>query len=125
MKIFRKYLSNGTGTAAIEFAFILPVFLVILFGCIELGYLFWADSVLKYGATYGARYAFVHPTASSGTIQSFALSVVNVPGSVISYTVSKTALAVDIDGTLTYTFFIVPLSPITLTVHEHQVLALP
>jgi Flp pilus assembly protein TadG len=125
MEMFRNYLQNIKGTAAIEFAFILPVFLAIIFGSIELGYLFWANSSLNYGATYGARYAFVHPAASSTTIQNYALSVVDVPGSVISYTVSTTALAVDIDGSLTYTFLVLPLSPITITVHEHQVRGLP
>ena len=125
MEKFRKYLRTIRGSAAIEFAFVFPVFLLFLFGSIEFGYLFWADSSLKYGATYGARYAFVNPTASSSAIQSFALSVVDVPNSVVSYTITKSALSVDIDGSLTYTFLVVPLSPITLTVHEHQVLALP
>ncbi len=125
MEKFRDYLCNIKGTAAIEFAFIFPVFLLFVFGSIELGYLFWADSSLKYGATYGARYAFVHPTASTTTIKNFALSVVDVPGSVISYTVTNGGLFVDVDGSLTYNFLVVPLSPITINVHVRQVLALP
>ncbi|MBA3813199.1 MAG: pilus assembly protein [Alphaproteobacteria bacterium] len=125
MEKFRDYLRNIKGTAALEFAFIFPVFLLFVFGSIELGYLFWADSSLKYGATYGARYAFVHPTASTATIQNFALSVVDVPGSVISYTVTNGGLFVDIDGSLTYNFLVVPLNPITINVHARQVLPLP
>ena len=83
MKVFKKYLRYSKGSAAIEFAFALPVFLLIVFGCLELGYVMWANSALKYGATYGARYAFAHPTASNGTIRSFALSTIDFPVNIL------------------------------------------
>lgn len=125
MSIVKKYFCNIKGSASIELAFVLPVFLLLIFGSIELGFVFWAKSALNYGATYGARYAFAHPTASNATIQSFALSTV-APNSAITYVVSGSGgLAVDIDGTFTYNFFIIPIGPITMTVHEHQVLGLP
>lgn len=125
MKILKNYHLSTRGAAAIEFAFVLPVFLALVFGSVELGYLFWANSALKYGATYGARYAFTHPTASTSTIQSFALDVIDFPNSAITYTVSGGSLSVDIDGSFTYSFLFLPLSPITLTVHEHQDRPLP
>lgn len=125
MSVFKNFFHKMRGAAAIEFAFVLPVFLLVIFGCIEFGYIFWADASLKYGATYGARYAFVNPTASNSDIQNFALSKVDPGGSVINYTVTGAGgLSVDIDGTFSYTFLVVPLSPITLTVHQHQVLPL-
>lgn len=126
MKIFKKYIQNIRGTAAIEFVFVLPVFLALVFGSIELGYIFWANSALKYAASYGARYAFTHPTASSTEIQNFALSKVDLSGSVVTYTVTLTPnVSADIDGSFSYTFIILPLNPINLTVHFHQVLPLP
>lgn len=125
MKAFKNYLHHGKGSAAIEFAFALPVFLLIIFGCLELGYVLWANSALKYGATYGARYAFTHPTASNGTIRSFALTTIDFPNSAIDYTVSGAGgVAVDIDGSFSYTFLVVPINPITLNVHVHQVMPL-
>lgn len=120
----RNYIRNNRGTAAIEFAIALPVFLALIFGSLEFGYVLWANSSLQYGATYGARYAFVHPTASASTIQNYALSVISLPTGAVNYTVSGGGLSVDIDGTFSYSFLVLPLSPITLTAHEHQVLPL-
>jgi Flp pilus assembly protein TadG len=126
MSLFNRYIHQNKGTAAIEFVFVLPVFLVLIFGCIEFGYVLWANSALKYGATYGARYAFAHPTASGATIENYALSKIDFPGSAIDYTVSGAGgLAVDIDGTFSYSFLVVPINPITLNVHVHQVMPLP
>lgn len=125
MKIFKEYIRNMGGAAAIEFVFVLPVFLALIFGSIELGYIFWANSALKYAASYGARYAFVHPTASSTEIKNFAFSKVDLSGSVITYTVTITPnVSADIDGSFNYSFIILPLNPITLTTHFHQVLPL-
>lgn len=125
VKVLKKYFYNIRGTAAVEFAFVLPVFLYLVFGSIEFGYVFFANSALKYGATYGARYAFVHPTASNATIRTQALSAITFPSTVINYTVTGAGgAAVNIDGTFTYNFYVLPVDPITLTVHVHQVLPL-
>lgn len=124
MNKFKNCLRHNKGTAAIEFAFVLPVFLAIIFGCLEFGYLLWANSALNYGANFAARYAFVHPTASNSTIEGIALSTIAFPNSAISYTVSGGGVAVDIDGSFTYDFLVVPLDPITLTTHVHQVKSL-
>lgn len=120
----RRYIQNSRGTAAIEFAIVLPVFLAFIFGSIEFGYVLWANSSLQYGATYGARYAFVNPTASGSAIQNYALSVISLPTGSVTYTVSGGGLSLDIDGSFSYSFLVLPLNPITLTAHEHQVLPL-
>lgn len=125
MEFFKKYLRNSKGVAAIEFAFILPVFLLFIFGIIELGYLLWGDSALKYGASYGARYAFVNPTSTATTIQNYALAKTSFSaGGPISYTATIVPNSyVNIDGTFTYTFYVLPISPLVINVHLHQVLA--
>jgi Flp pilus assembly protein TadG len=43
------------GTAAIEFAMLAPLFLVLLFGTIEFGRLLWTKQALQEAATAGAR----------------------------------------------------------------------
>lgn len=125
MSIFKRCIRQNRGATAIEFAVILPVYLLFILGIIELGYVFWAISSLHYGASFGARYAFVEPTSSSSEIRSVALDKVDVPGTVIDYTVTKNPLFVDIDGTFTYGFLYLPIDPLTITTHVRQILPIP
>ena len=123
MGLIKRSMKASQGAAIIEFAFILPVYLLLIFGIIELGYVLWGVSALEYGASYGARYAFVHPTSSSSTIEDFALSTVNFPTNAITYNVTITpSVSADIDGSFSYTFLVLPLNPITINTHIHQVL---
>jgi len=124
MGLLIRYARNTKGVAAIEFAFVLPVYLLFIFGIIELGYVLWGDSALKYGASYGARYAFANPTSTAAAIQDFALSTTTFPpGGPITYTVTIVPnVSVDIDGKFTYTFLYLPITPLTINVHLHQVL---
>lgn len=116
------------GTTAIEFSLILPVFLLFIFGSIELGNVLWIDSSLAYGATYGARYAFAHPTYSNAQVQSYAFSTTILPTTVNPYTVTGAGGAggttVTITGSFTYNFLVLPLDPLTLTITEKQILPL-
>ncbi len=114
---------DTSGTAAIEFALILPVFLAFVFSIIELGYVLWGYSALEYGASYGARYAFVHNTSSASAIESAALAG-GATSSNFTYTVSGTS-PVTITGTFTYTPFytyLTSLSSITITTSVTQTL---
>jgi Flp pilus assembly protein TadG len=54
------------GTAAVEFAFLLPVFLLMLLGIIEFGRLLWTQSSLQNAVEAAARYAAInYPTCGS------------------------------------------------------------
>ena len=44
----------------VEFAFVMPVFLLIIFGTIELGFLMYTNHTLSNATREGARYAMVH-----------------------------------------------------------------
>lgn len=50
---------NTKGQALVEFAFILPLFLLLVFGLIDLGRFVLADSILSQAAREGARLASV------------------------------------------------------------------
>jgi Flp pilus assembly protein TadG len=114
---------DSKGSIAIEFAIVFPIFLLFVMGIIEFGYIFWGLSSLQFGASYGARYSYVNPTASSTTIRNQALSKISLPSSAITYSVSTTSnVSTDITGTFTYTFLFLPVSPITVTTQVHQVL---
>ena len=114
------FIKNVSGAAAIEFAIVFPVILLLVFGIMELGYVLWADSSMKYAASYASRYAFVNPTASSTAIKNFALSKVDLSGSPITFTVTTNTTTVDIDGSFVHSFLVIPMSPITITTHIHQ-----
>lgn len=57
-----KSAGKGTGQAAAEFALLLPVLLLILLGCIDLGRAFSVWMSLANGSREGARYASLFPT---------------------------------------------------------------
>lgn len=52
--------SKPRGQALVEFALVIPVFLALLFGIIDLGRTVWASDVAGNAASEGARFAIVH-----------------------------------------------------------------
>jgi TadE-like protein len=48
------------GQGLVEFAFVLPIFTVLLLGMIEVGRVVWANNAVTNAAREGARYATVH-----------------------------------------------------------------
>jgi Flp pilus assembly protein TadG len=52
------------GGAAVEFALVLPVLLMLTFGAIEFGRMLWTQSMLAHAAAEGARYAMVRGAGS-------------------------------------------------------------
>lgn len=61
----RRRSSRGQGM--VEFALVIPVFLLLTFGIIELGWLAYANHALTNATKEGARYAMVHGERS-GTV---------------------------------------------------------
>lgn len=55
------------GVTAIEFAIVLPVLLMIIFGVINFGVLMYDHAVVTNAAREGARWAAIHSTESFGT----------------------------------------------------------
>lgn len=55
------------GQAMVEFALVLPVFLLILCGIIDFGWLFYNQLSLNNACREGARYAVVNTADGSGT----------------------------------------------------------
>ena len=50
----------GRGQALVEFTLVTPVFLLMLFGLLDLGRVVWANDVVANAAREGARWASVH-----------------------------------------------------------------
>jgi len=65
-KALRPLRSHDSGGTMLETAFVLGTFLLLLFGIIDLGFLFYSEVTLQNAVRQGARYA-VTGNCSSGT----------------------------------------------------------
>ncbi|HEY8838486.1 MAG TPA: TadE family protein [Dehalococcoidia bacterium] len=64
----RRTVAESNGQAIIEFALLLPLFLLLLFGIIDFGRAYSASVTLTNAAREGARYGVIQPTNTSGII---------------------------------------------------------
>lgn len=65
---FLKKCRREDGQAMVEFALILPIFLLILCGIIDFGWLFYNQLSLNNACREGARYAVVHTADNADTL---------------------------------------------------------
>lgn len=92
-KAIGKKQKREDGQAMVEFALILPIFLLILCGIIDFGWLFYNQLSLNNSCREGARYAVVHTDENADT-QSIINHIENI---------SSTVFANDgVDITVTY-----------------------
>jgi Flp pilus assembly protein TadG len=84
--------SACNGAAAIETAFVLPMFFLFLFGIVECGRAFWIQSSLQYAVTSAARCAAVNPSKCSD-VPSYAAAQaygMSIPSTDFTYTSGTT-----------------------------------
>ena len=62
-------ISNTRGNAVVEFALVLPILLLVLFGITELGRMIMTTNVLNTASREGARLASVSPMSDSLSVQ--------------------------------------------------------
>ncbi|MCM2272527.1 MAG: pilus assembly protein [candidate division Zixibacteria bacterium] len=62
-------ISNTRGNAVVEFALVLPILLLVLFGITELGRMIMTTNVLNTASREGARLAAVSPMSDSLSIE--------------------------------------------------------
>lgn len=56
------------GQALVEFAFLLPVLLLIILGLLDAARAVWQVNTLSYAAREGSRYAIIHGSGSSAPV---------------------------------------------------------
>lgn len=56
---------RASGQGMVEFALVVPIFVVLLFGIVDFGRVIWARSSLENAAREGARFAIVHGGTAS------------------------------------------------------------
>lgn len=59
---------SDQGQSLVEFALVLPVLLLVIFGVIDLARAVWQENTLAFAAREGSRYAIVHGSASTAPV---------------------------------------------------------
>jgi Flp pilus assembly protein TadG len=89
--MMRRQKHNDRGQAIVEFALVLPVFLLLVLGIVQFGRLYSNNETITNATRAGARVAAVSRTASDpvgATIQAVKNSAPNLDPSQVSVTVS-------------------------------------
>lgn len=69
MKAFRKFISDRSGTAALEFALIGPPFILLLFGLVEFGRGLHIRNGVNAAADHAQRIIVIEPSASADLLE--------------------------------------------------------
>jgi len=115
-----KFRRDNSGSTLIEFAFVFPIFLAFIFGIIEFSYILWGMSSMNSAASYASRYAYMNRTASNSVIANAASSKVSSSLPPITFNVVNNGSSFTINGSMTYSFYYLPMSPITVTTSIKQ-----
>ncbi len=109
MKILAKLKSSQRGQAAVEFALVLPVLLILVLGSIDAGWLLYAKLSTAAAAREAARAVVVLDATEFATAQTVANSkVTTVPGNE-TVTVSPSSYTEGVKVTVTVTTSVIPL----------------
>jgi Flp pilus assembly protein TadG len=112
----QKKLRSESGASAVEFALLLPVLMMILFGIIEFGFALYRQAILTNASREGARLGIVQsiPAITDAQINA-AIDNYLIPAGINPGDVSRTIIAGGVTGspvrvtlTLPYTFTVLP-----------------
>jgi Flp pilus assembly protein TadG len=67
-RLLNRFRKNDAGAAAIEMAFVLPLFLLFVLGIIEFGRAYWTLNSMQLAVDEAGRYAMVHTTSTDAQI---------------------------------------------------------
>jgi Flp pilus assembly protein TadG len=108
------------GATAVETAIVLPVFLLLLFGVIEAGLLFWTQSTLQSAVEAAARCAVVDKTncGSTSDVQSYAASqAIGMTVASSSFNVSQPSCGYQVSISYNFSFIVSGLFPGMMTLN--------
>jgi Flp pilus assembly protein TadG len=99
------------GAVLVEYAFVLPVLLLLVFGLMQIGGMAWTQAALNYAVQEAARCALVRPDlcGTPAQIQTYAAAQttgLNVPAS--AFKVTTPACGTDIRADYVYNFVVSP-----------------
>ncbi len=122
--LIKRLRRTRAGATAVEFAFVAPLFLIMVLGVIEMSRAMWIKSTMQFAVDETARFVIVNTSASSTTLETYAQTTLTDTGmdstgmtfDAASATIS-TVTFVTITATYNFTVLIgyVPFPDITLT----------
>ncbi len=79
VKVGRALCARG-GNTMVEFAVVLPLFLLLTLGILDFGRLFWTQETMSYALREAGRYAVTgqHMTGTNGSAEARVQSIINV-----------------------------------------------
>lgn len=111
------------GATSVEMAIVLPAFLLLLFGVVETGRIFWTQSTLQYAVEAAARCSAVN-TAQCGTtssIQSYAVSQsVGITVSSSNFRVTEPSCGHQVSISYSFNLIVTELYPGTITLNAQS-----
>lgn len=120
----KRLARTRAGATAVEFAFVAPLFLVMVLGVIEMSRAMWIKSTMQFAVDETARFVIVNTSASTTTLETYAQTAVTDTGMGSTGMTFSASSATTSDGTFitisaTYDFSVligyVPFPDITLT----------
>ncbi len=105
MRPFRGFARGEGAQSLVEFAIMLPLFLLLVTGIFDLARAVWQENSLAYAVREGTRYAIVHGSAGSpivGPCSNCLNPVSNNLGNVVDAVTSNAIGVYDIDVTIDY-----------------------
>jgi len=105
----RRRTSGVSGSEAVEFALVLPAFLIFVLGLVDCGRLLWTNGTLAHAVESASRCAVVNTSicGTTATVQAYAVTQAWGLGLTSSaFTVVTTTCGTRVNGTVNFTFFI-------------------
>ena len=80
MKAITTLIKNSTGTASVEFALFMPLFLFMLFGIIELGGAWYQKQILIHASRDAARFSCVNDDSTVAQVEEYTRTILSSAG---------------------------------------------
>ncbi len=118
LRLARALGHDRSGTSMIEFAVLLPVFLSLVFGMIDVGRLFWTQTALQHAVEMAARCATINATTCGTTanVQTYATTqAYGLTFPTTTFTVTAPSCGNQVTASYAFSFSaFLPVSPVTL-----------
>lgn len=114
-----RLLRNVRGSSAVEFAFVLPAFMLLSLGVVEFGRLMWTRQTMQFAVEEAARSALANAALSNTAIAALVTSnMVDTQGVKPTVVATSTTTQISINASYSFAFLVpqlLPFGPITLT----------
>jgi Flp pilus assembly protein TadG len=111
------------GNAALEFAFLLPVFLVMFLGIMEFGRLLWTQTTLQHAVEAAARYAAINYPSCTSSSQTQSYAAAEVFGQSVAtsaFTLTCGTCGTQVKAQVNFAFVVPSLFPYTITLNAQS-----